>query len=210
MYVIINDADSTMTSVLPGMHTAIVMGTNFLSALGGFPMKTSVDTQPTFIDAGVGEALLGHPTHRYHSKATVSLALGDKCKLTQYVASDVWIAPDVDFLSVEQALMKRLGVFGSVMADALKTATIFTDMPRGTPLRMIAKTTTPDHPGLVVTTTVDVLTVAQGPLADSLFMVPESLHAMDMRGVMTPELLAGTKEQGAALIDKECADLKKH
>jgi len=189
MYNILNDADTTMTMVMPAQRMATVTSLAGLPDIGKMrlTMKEHV-TSRNVADLGAGETILGHPTHRYRitTAGTVDITImGQSCTQRLDGTSDVWIAPDVDLAAPMLAALKHFNGAGGVLLDDQSESTL--KMPfKGAALRTISRKTRVDESGktLTVTTTTEYVELEHRQLDASLFAVPSDYHTMDMRAMM--------------------------
>lgn len=205
---ILDDADSSMTMMMPAQHTAMVMHLNEM--LGNMPgMRTGMTpkivshvTSSSTEDLGAGERILGHATHRYRvtTAGTMDLTLmGRTCTRTIDAVTDRWMATDVDLLPAMMTMVKHfqsvagLGdVFGDVSGHS-------TSELKGTALRTVSRTTATDAKGKVVpvTSTAEYVEMSQAPIAASVFAVPADYQTMDMRKMMA-DMPAGMMDSAMA------------
>lgn len=191
MYTIINDADSTMTSVIPGQRVATVMGLGTIFGVGAAmrPTMTSHVTTTAMEDLGPGDKILGHATRhfRYATAGTIDMTImGQTCSQRVDGTTEVWLAPDVDLLPAMSAAAKHFGNMGAV--DALGDQfQLGTKMPiKGAALRTISTNRHLDSAGhtTTVTSTMELVELQHGPLDAAIFTAPSDYNVMDMREMM--------------------------
>jgi hypothetical protein len=83
-------------------------------------------------------------------------------------------------------MSKRLGNPGGADAMTTQFGGVSAAMPKGTPLRMITRTTAPDQSGTPreVTTTMEIVEFNHAPTNPALFAVPDGYETMDMRKML--------------------------
>lgn len=197
MYMVMNDADSTMMNVMPLQRMAMIMSPNAMpggQTMPGFKMKAR-STTGSYEDLGDGGVLLGHATHHYRatSKGTLDITMGGKtCSRPMESVTEMWVAPDVD---IQPAMRMALGRYSNVvdvsgvtddaspMAKAVKA---------GTPLKTISRTTERDATGkpTVVTMTMEYTEFERAQIDPAVFRAPAGFQIMDMRAMMA-DLPAG-------------------
>lgn len=202
MFQIMNSSDSTMTMVMPAQRMATVM--NVGGMLTGRDLTPKIATHMTksqVEDLGAGEKILGHATRhmRVTSEGTIDVTFhGQSCTGSANSVAEMWIAPDVDMRGATEATAKVLtGAFGA-NDIAPGTTSGAQPLPSGTTLRSISKSTRVNAKGqpITVTTTMEFVELAHGPVDPSLFVVPSEYHLMDMRKMMA-EMPAGTLDSAA-------------
>ncbi|MDB4875333.1 MAG: hypothetical protein JWM41_1779 [Gemmatimonadetes bacterium] len=199
LYTIMNDADSTMTTVMPSQRLASI--TNPSAMFGTIrPAMPSVKRHVAtsgIEDVGDGGFILGHATHHYRVTTTGAIEVtldGQACTRDVGGVSDTWIAPDVD---LDPAMKLTLGHFSAVLgseAIAQSISDAATGLPKGLALRTISKHTEADAHGVprTVTTTTEYVELSRAPIDVAVFRVPADYKVMDMRKLsarMPPELL---------------------
>jgi hypothetical protein len=199
LYTIMNDADSTMTMVMPSQRLASI--TNPSAMFGTIrPAMPSVKRHVTISgieDVGDGGLILGHATHHYRVTTTGVVEMmmdGQTCTKDVGGVSDTWIAPDVD---LDPAMKLTLGHFSPLVgseAIAQSISDAATGLPKGLALRTISKHTEADAHGVprTVTTTTEYVELSRAPIDVAVFRVPADYKVMDMRKLsarMPPELL---------------------
>lgn len=217
IYQLMNSADSTMTMVTPKDRAAMVM--NVGGMLGGRDIKPKIVQHPTKSqteDLGAGEKILGHATRhvRTTSEGTVEVTMmGQTCTGKLNNVSEMWIAPDVDLKVAMDATSKTMnGTLGIADDDAPGAAP--SPLPAGTPLRTVTRTTGPNAQGrtVTVTTTMEYVELAHGPLDPSLFAVPSDYRVTDMRrmmanlpaGMIDSAMSAGAKRGASSAANAMC------
>jgi len=187
MYTLMNDVDSTYTTVMPGQHSAMVMA-NPLSMFEGreMPSVSANTTSQSSEDLGPGEKILGHATHHYRSRTTgtMTIKMGDEiCTRPTDAESEVWIAPDLDILP---AMRSMLAHYGSALPDSVPGKRKGSSPKSGLPLRTKIRTMAvlPNGERRVIETTTEYVELSDAPLDASLFTIPADYHVMDMRKEM--------------------------
>ncbi len=202
MYTIIDDVDSTMTTVMPAQHVATVAGLGYFDA-AKTPIRSEQHlTRSDLEDLGDGGRILGHATHHYRltTAGTSDVTMmGQTCTARLDAVSDMWIAPDVDFGPAGDATLKHFGI-GSFANIVKQTGVAPATIPKGTALRSVSRTTEPGANGrdVTVTLTFDIVEFAHADLDASLFSVPPDIQKMDMRAMMA-DLPAATVDSAMKL-----------
>jgi hypothetical protein len=186
-YEIFNRADTTLTTVMPSQHVAMVMGLNSLRTILA-PKVVRHLTKNEFEDLGAGEKILGHATRhvRVTTIGTIELTMmGQTCKQPLDEVTETWVAPDLDLQPVD-ADPFPLGIMGTVMGlDSIAGHLGLADknMPKGAALRRISRSVEPDSTGkpITSTSTSEVVDLTFGPLDASIFAVPADFQTMDLR-----------------------------
>jgi hypothetical protein len=202
-YMIFNNADTTMTTVMSDSHTAMIMGADYLAAVRD---EAQSDAKPksAIADLGAGETILGHKTHKYRlTTTTKDSAIPAACHEMESVI-DMWIAPDIDFDAIQKEVGDRFGSVGGLGDMMTEAGVAQAQVPKGAPLRMIVKSHDPALPTKVLTISMQFSDLTHGPIADSLFTVPAGFQKMDMRSMMTPEMIKAAKEQMASAKTAGC------
>lgn len=197
VYTLINDADSTMATVLPSQHAATIMPNP--TAMLGDRAKPTVDVKSTTKsteDLGPGDKILGHATHHYRmtSSGTVTFKIGDEiCTRSTDGETELWIAPDVDIAPAMRSMAAHYGM--SVPEAAAQPSSA---LPKGLPLRTKTRQTAvlPTGESRVIETTMEYVELSSAPLDASLFAIPADYRVMDMRKM--PGILARAAEAAAA------------
>ncbi|HEY4302943.1 MAG TPA: DUF4412 domain-containing protein [Gemmatimonadaceae bacterium] len=204
MYTIMNDADSTYTSVMPSQQMAMVMQ-NPTTMLANQPKASfDVKSKTTSVeDLGPGDKILGHATHHYRMKTvgTMTVTRGDDaCTRSMDGETEVWVAPDVDMSSMTRSMAAHSGAALPDMSGVEDATPI-----KGVPLRSKTRQTAvmPNGESRVVETTNEFVELSNAPLDPSLFKVPADYHLMDMRKEMAKLMANG----GDSLIGKATAHL---
>jgi hypothetical protein len=189
MYMLMDATDSTMTTVMPAMNTAMVMNPRGMFATGLPTPRWTVKAlkKSEVADLGAGERLLGHDTHRFRvtQLATMTLSmLGQTCDKEMNVVSELWTATDIDGDAFEKSMASMTeGLVGSPAVNELKSMT--RNYPKGFALRVIAKQVEPAEDGKpgTIATTMETTEIAHAPIDEAAFKVPDGYHTMDMRGM---------------------------
>ncbi len=191
MYQIFNQADSTVTMVMPSQHMATVMGLNALLGPNTnlAPKVVQHLTSNEFQDLGAGEKILGHATHhvRVTTAGTIDLTMmGQTCTRRFDGVTETWVAPDVDLQPAMYAAAKHIGSVIGVDDIEMQLGSADKKMPKGAALRTISRTVDADAAGkpITVTTTTELVDFTHGPLDASIFAVPADFQTMDMREMM--------------------------
>jgi len=188
-YTLLNDTDSTLTTVMPGQRSAMVMA-NPMSLLkeDGIPTVDANTTTQSFEDLGAGEMILGHPTHHYRTTTagTMTIKIGDEvCTRSANADTDLWVAPDVDIVPAMRSVMSH---YTAMFPDSakMKSAGASSSRVRGLPLRTKTRTVAvmPTGESRVIETTMEYVELSNAPLDPSLFAVPADYHVTDMRAEM--------------------------
>ena len=219
MYTVVNDADSTITSVMPSQHLATVMGLTSTLGLGsGAAPKTEEHlTKNKLEDMGAGERILGHATHRYRTTTAGTLditIMGQTCTKPFDGVTEMWMASDVDLQPAMSATLKHFGA-GQLEDLEKRLRAAPTARPQGTALRTVSKIDQHDEAGnpITVTTTMEFVELEHGPMAASAFDVPPDYKTMDMRTMLRnipPGMLDSmTRVQSAELARKLCPTTSK-
>jgi hypothetical protein len=195
-YSIVNDADTTMTSVMPTQHMAIVVSLGGMFGAGAAmrpTMKSHVTTTP-MEDLGPGDKILGHATRhfRYSTAGTMDITImGHACSQRVDGTTELWVAPDVDLLPATSAAAKHFGMSAvDALGEQLQSGT---KLPiKGATLRTISTNRNMDSTGhtTTVTSTMEFVELQHGPLDAALFTAPSDYKVMDMRE-MIKQLPAG-------------------
>jgi len=201
---ILDDRDSSMTTVMPAQHMAMVMHLSDL--LGSAPgmraaMTPKIEphvTSSNVEDLGPGERILGHATHRYRITTTGTMdvtIMGRTCTKRTDAVEEMWMAPDVDLMPAMQTMMKHYGTSTGVAAPDLQQLGASGPHLKGTALRAVSRTTAADATGkaVPVTTTTEYVEMSQAPIAASVFVVPADYQIMDTRKLMA-EIPAGVMD----------------
>jgi hypothetical protein len=186
-YMIADDADSSITNVVPSRRRAIVSRNQLLMhpVLGMRTMRhryASVTVQ----DLGDGGLMLGHKTRHVRVKSTETVevtAEGEACSRTFPQESEMWIAPDVDVQPISAAVVKHLGAAAQLAAIDEEYAAVRNKLPKGSPLKTIS------HTGLAggssgianITSTMEVTQFGHGAIAESMFEIPRRMTIVDDR-----------------------------
>ena len=186
VYTILNDADSTSTTVLPGQHAAMVMPSP-RAMFENQPMP-SVDTKTvtqSMEDLGNGGVILGHQTRHFRTKTTGSMTFttGDgACTRSADGESEMWIAPDLDITPAMQSMVAH---YGFAAAESSSAQSSLSPM-KGLPVRTKTRTTAvlPNGESRVIETTMEFTELSNAPLDASLFKIPDDYKVMDMRAQM--------------------------
>lgn len=133
-------------------------------------------------DLGAGEAILGHPTHKYRvttSYVSQTTVLGSPCKRTVNSVETIWAATD---LQREEQLRKYVrdirpatGIELGPVGDSLRQFALHRErLINGLILRSEVASARPSARGapIKVTVTTDVLELSHGPIQRSMFVVP--------------------------------------
>jgi hypothetical protein len=191
MYMIMNDADSSYSMVMPSQRMATIMPSPSLMLPDR--AKPSVDVNSTtrsIEDLGPGEKILGHATHRYRVQTTGSVTMrlgdGEECTRATDGETEMWIAPDLD---IRPAMASMLSHYGGLAPDV--TASGSSALPKGLALRSKTRhqAVLPTGESRVIETTVEYVELSNAPLDASVFSIPADYHVMDMRKEM-PDILA--------------------
>lgn len=185
-HVIFNNEDSTMLTVTPAQRIVMVMP--HLDAFGITQSVTENYTTHTVEDLGSGESILGHATRRYRvtTAGTREITMmGKTCSSPIDAVTEHWIAPDLDISAISDALRNQLATNLRPNVDVKRTG-IPATLPKGTALRMLmtSRHTTADGNPITLTTSLEVVELAQGPIADSVFTPPADYRVMDVREMM--------------------------
>lgn len=190
-YSIVNDMDTTLTSVMPTQHTAIVMSLGGMFSAGAAmrPTMKSHVTTSAMEDLGSGEKILGHATRhfRYSTAGTIDITImGQSCSQRVDGTTEVWVAPDVDLLPAMSAAAKHFGGMSGVdaLGEQLESGP---KLPiKGATLRTISINRNLDSAGhtTTVTSTMEFVELQHGPLDAALFTTPSDYKVMDMREMM--------------------------
>ena len=191
MYTIVNDADSTITSVIPGQRMATVMGLGTIFGVGAAmrPTMTSHITTSAMEDLGSGDKILGHATRhfRYSTAGTMDITImGQACSQRVDGTTEVWVAPDVDLLPAMSAAAKHFGDISAVdaLGEQLQSGT---KLPiKGAALRTVSTNRHADSTGhtTTVTSTMELVELQHGPIDATLFTMPSDYKVIDMREMM--------------------------
>jgi hypothetical protein len=185
-YMLLQD-NGKIAMILPNMANPMGGGTGFgmtmdISSITGAArgrggMPEASDIQVDVADLGAGEAILGHPTHKYRitTKATVNGTPSE-------TVTDSWFATDL--AGAEEGFKKFSKSFGAQFsggaAKGMQDA-IASKMPKGFPLRSITNVT---QSGKTSKTTMEVTQVGKATFEASDFEVPAGIQLMDMSGMM--------------------------
>ncbi len=182
---ITDDTAHTTTLIVTSQRRATVSKTTLAPSLTFGDPTSRFLTGPmmTMRDLGPGEAILGYPTRKY--RITLSYAAhttfdGHPCQRTSNSVEEIWAAPDIPndphlrgYLTDAHA--EAVTEHGPV-ADSLEKLRTHRDrFINGVVLRSIVTRKRPDAAGTVRTTTatMEVTELSRGPLARSLFQIPD-------------------------------------
>lgn len=217
---ILDDRDSSMTTVMPAQHMAMVMHLNDL--LGNSPgfraaMTPKIEphvTSSNVEDLGAGERILGHATHRYRITTTGTIdvtIMGRTCTKRTDGVEEMWMAPDVDLMPAMQTMMKHYGSSTGAGVPDLQQLGASGPHLKGTALRTVSRTAATDATGkaVPVTTTTEYVELSQAPIAASVFVVPADYQIMDTRKLMA-DIPAGVMDSvmAKAKVDGQEGGLK--
>jgi hypothetical protein len=199
MYVLMNESDSTMATVMPAQKLAMIMNMKMALMTRMIPKFSVKDGARSVVkDLGAGERLIGHPTHRYlvTQAATLVVTLsGQTCERSMDSVSELWVATDLDASPVQDSVLSRVaGISGAGGGMLEQLSALRKDYPKGTPLRTVVKSTSPGADGTAVTVTVtsETTEATHGPVDPAVFALPTGYTTMDTRpmlSTMTPEAL---------------------
>jgi hypothetical protein len=196
MYTVMNDIDSTITSVMPGMRMATVTS---LAAFGTLPARVKSGAEhvakDSVDDLGDGEPILGRPTHHYREMraGTLDVSMGDQMCVQHFNSvDDEWLALDPELMaSMAADKPTAISAFAEMAPDLSSGST---KMPKGVSLRSVHTSTSGSaRQPKTVTMTMDITELERGELPDSLFVVPTGYNKMDMRKMMA-DMPAGMME----------------
>jgi len=199
VYTLINDADSTYTTVLPSQHAATVMrNPRYLFEGQALPSVERNTVSQSVEDLGNGGTILGHATHHYRMITRGNMTFttsGGSCTRSADGESEVWVAPDVD---IAPAMRSVVAHYGFTVPDSATHQSSSTPM-RGLPLRTRTRTVAvlPTGESRVIETTMEYTELSNAPLDASLFVVPSDYHVMDMRKQMAG-MFSGAADAAAA------------
>jgi hypothetical protein len=211
MYVIVDMADSTMTTVMPAQRMATIVG---LDRLGERRASLNLSTaghltRSDLEDLGDGGRILGHATRHYRltTEGTTAMTVaGQTCSQRVNYVMEMWIAPDVDFGPISGAMSQHIGD-GTGPADhySMRTGVSRALLPKGTSLRTIIRQPGPRTAGrdITVTTTVETVEIVRAQVDVSTFSVPASIPTTDLRQRMAqlpPATVDSALKRGAAFM----------
>lgn len=191
MYSIMTDADSSLASVVPGLRMATVM--NFGGMMANMEMphaKAGAEqlTKDSLEDLGAADRIAGRPAHHYRETKTGTLEVtmgAQACTQHFDTAIDQWLSSDPELATVFAFDRSALAdsPFEAFLPDLSSSSS---KMPKGVPLRSVRKSTigSPRGPKRTVTTSMEVVELRSGPIADSVFVVPKAYSTVDMRKMM--------------------------
>lgn len=187
-YTIISVPDSGMINVVPTMHVAMKMPFSLLTGALHMSMPTPHFTVDRVEDLGSGGAIVGHETRRYRRTLEGSLdyTLGNRaCTRGISQVGEYWITPDLSVEEDVEAAMKSTHGFGG-FDFGMGASAMRGNLPAGTSLRAIIKSTEPDAQGKsrVVTTTVEYLALSHDKVDDLAFQAPLDYNTQDMGELM--------------------------
>jgi hypothetical protein len=192
-YTIVNDADSTYTTVMPSQHAAMVMQNPSLLLADGTKPSVDINTSTQAVeDLGAGDKILGHATHHYRMKTSGRITMtmsGGACTHSTDGETEVWIAPDVD---MGPAMLSMASHYGNSLPEV--TGNTSSSLPiKGVALRSKTrhKAVLPNGESRVIETTAEFVELSNAPLSSSLFTVPADFQVMDMRKQMAKMVARG-------------------
>lgn len=211
MYMIFSNADTSMTTVMPGQRAAMIMPMNGMPGMPNFrAQRMSVHaTNSDLTDLGPGEAILGHATHRYRIASSGAMELtimGQTCTQKFDHVSELWIAPDVDMDAARQAILNSMSSIGPMELEMQMYGSARSQLPKGTALRTVATTKSYDVAGNArpVTTTMEYTELSHGAIPDSAFAIPAGFQTTNMRELMKAvpagmldSVMKATREKGS-------------
>ncbi len=191
MYMIFDGATGTIINVLPATRTSMVMDLSGPMTGLAAMVKTSLKGEPTIEveDLGAGEAILGAPTHRYHSRTVYTMvsSIGDvSCEKTESSDEFVWMTPNTaTSVSVQKAMRGVVGGRWTQPAMTSLYAMRQKKMP-GIELRQsgVVKTVSSTGDSSSVRVTYDVTTFGEVSLDADRLAAPPDFEIMDMRETM--------------------------
>jgi hypothetical protein len=191
-YTVFDSADSTATIMMTKQKMASItdMAPMMSAAHPQFQMHLrGTDGSGGYEDLGAGPRLLGHATEHYRSTVhgTAEYQIGEQsCTKPINTVSEVWIAPDVDLMPALSAVMKHFGSGANPVSGANLVSDAGPPMPKGTPLRTIAQSTSTDATGVsrTVTITTEYVEISDAPIDRSAFVAPSDFKVLDMRAAI--------------------------
>ena len=188
MYVIVDMADSTMTTVMPAQHMATIGRLDRIDERRAALNLSTAEhlTQSDLEDLGDGGRILGHATRHYRltTEGTAAMTVaGQTCAQRVHYVTEMWLAPDVDFGPISGAMSQHIGD-GTGPSDhySKQTGVNRAVLPKGTSLRTIIRQpgAGAGGRGIAVTTTVETVELARAPLDASAFSVPAEIPTTDL------------------------------
>lgn len=185
-YVIIDTADSTMTSVTPARHVATITSLNPLGAQAPAMKTVPHLTRNELEDLGDGGKILGHATRHFRltTAGTMDITIADQtCTRQVDEVLETWIASDVDMGPMTAELSKDFGGGTSITDYSAQSGGTRPALPKGAALRIVRKQNNQNARGRVpsATTTFEIVELAETPLGPSAFSVPADIQTTDLR-----------------------------
>jgi hypothetical protein len=197
-FMLIDAGKGQMHMVSPQEQTATLIplegmtaATNQMASGAQIKMEAT-DISVSVDDLGAGEALLGHPTHKYRVKQAFTLnmsAMGMNQSTTTESTSEMWMAtdfPEADLRAFE-TFNKTFGQsFGGLTAmggEGMKKLNdeLQAKMPKGFPLKQsVTGTMTMQGRSQAIRTTMEVASMSKATLEQALFDVPAGYKVNDM------------------------------
>jgi hypothetical protein len=201
-YILLDAESRRMTMVSPKEKTATVLPLGgLMSMMGGMDeaglLKMDVtDISVSVDELGAGESILGHSTMRYRTRHSFSMSvavMGFRRSSKEVTETDVWMASDLsvaegkaldEFARNFSQSFSASGIGGEGMRKL--TEELQRKMPKGFPLKQVAKRTSVDQGGKETssTTTTEVTEYKRVTLDAKLFEVPAGYTLRDMSGVV--------------------------
>jgi hypothetical protein len=197
-YMLIDAEKGQMVMVSPQEKTATLfalggMGTAMGQMAAGAQMKMeATDISISVDDLGPGEAILGHPTHKYRLKQNYTLnmsTMGMQQSTRTESTTETWMSTDFPeaelraFEGFNKTFGQSAGGIAAMGGEGMKKLNeeLQAKMPKGFPLKQIVTgTMTMQGRSQAMRTTMEVASMSKGTLEPSLFEIPEGYKVNDM------------------------------
>jgi hypothetical protein len=218
-YSVFNARDRTMAVVMPADSTVTISDMAAMGS-GAFVIKTELSSvvRDSVEDLGAGDLILGHPTRRYRISKAYSITYTvreQSCVKRVASVGESLVATDIAD-SITFGTLLGAGVMSPGLGSSFKTLeALRAHDPKGLMLRSRGTLTESRDggPTSTISTTIEVVELTHGPIADSVLDLPAAYTTRDMRDhvfVVPPDLME--KELTAhvpALLDQLCGVAKK-
>jgi hypothetical protein len=182
-------ASGKLALVLPSMNMGMSIDAGSLGGgrggRGAPPTVDASDVNVSVDDLGPGEAILGHPTHKYRVHESYNLATtvnGQASSAKHDATSELWMATDLG--GAENGFRKFGEAFASLggRTTAKEVAAAWSSkMPKGFPLKRVSTENT-DHGK--TTSTQEVTEIKKTSFDAADFEVPSNIQLMDFGAMM--------------------------
>src|ERR1019366_8161357 len=142
MYMIIDSAAGTSTTVMPAQSIVNVASSSLLNdpAAAGYSMELAGVPKFDVVDLGAGEPILGHATRHYRltaSYVTRTTIGADVCSNPTSGVTDFWTTSEIDAPNMLASMHRFFpGIAGMPMAETLDS--IWKEKIKGVVLRHVA------------------------------------------------------------------------